>query len=234
MLDCGIHPGLSGENSLPFLTNEDLDDIDVCLITHFHLDHCAALPWLLKETTFKARRVGLAACACCCCCCVCGVGGRAHPRAGARGGAQRSHTRRARITHTHARARASHPPQGRIFMTHPTKAIFFNLVSDFAHLASQGGEAALYEREVRWAAAWPRPRVGTWRVVCFLFVSYGRGRRACVRAAVMAARRCWVGRGVWLHQPACPRVVQCVRIPHRVCVCHHLTATLRTWPRRWS
>jgi glyoxylase-like metal-dependent hydrolase (beta-lactamase superfamily II) len=58
MLDCGIHPGLSGENSLPFLTNEDLDDIDAALITHFHLDHCAALPWLLKETTFKVEGGG--------------------------------------------------------------------------------------------------------------------------------------------------------------------------------
>lgn len=55
MFDCGIHPGLSGENSLPFLTNEDLDDVDVALITHFHLDHCAALPFLLTHTTFKVR-----------------------------------------------------------------------------------------------------------------------------------------------------------------------------------
>jgi cleavage and polyadenylation specificity factor subunit 3 len=53
MFDCGIHPGLQGENSLPFLTNEDLDEIDVALITHFHLDHCAAVPYLLCHTTFK-------------------------------------------------------------------------------------------------------------------------------------------------------------------------------------
>jgi cleavage and polyadenylation specificity factor subunit 3 len=58
MFDCGIHPGLQGENSLPFLTNEDLDEIDVALITHFHLDHCAAVPYLLCHTTFKVRGVG--------------------------------------------------------------------------------------------------------------------------------------------------------------------------------
>ncbi|WIA30437.1 hypothetical protein OEZ86_000521 [Tetradesmus obliquus] len=86
MFDCGIHPGLQGENSLPFLTNEDLDEIHVALITHFHLDHCAAVPYLLCHTTFK----------------------------------------------------------GRIFMTHPTKAIFHTLVSDFANLS---GEDALFSKK---------------------------------------------------------------------------------------
>ncbi|KAF8069419.1 CPSF73-I [Scenedesmus sp. PABB004] len=88
MFDCGIHPGLSGANSLPFLTNEDLDEVDVALITHFHLDHCAAVPFLLAHTTFK----------------------------------------------------------GRIFMTHPTKAIFYTLVSDFAHLSAAGGEEPLFTK----------------------------------------------------------------------------------------
>ena len=54
MLDCGIHPGLHGASSLPYLTNEDLDEISVALITHFHLDHCAAVPYLIGHTTFKA------------------------------------------------------------------------------------------------------------------------------------------------------------------------------------
>lgn len=53
MMDCGIHPGLQGEDSLPFLTNEDLDTVNVALITHFHLDHCAAVPYLLSRTTFN-------------------------------------------------------------------------------------------------------------------------------------------------------------------------------------
>lgn len=56
MFDCGIHPGHTGVNSLPYLDgNEDIDisTVDVALITHFHLDHCAAVPYLLSKTSFK-------------------------------------------------------------------------------------------------------------------------------------------------------------------------------------
>jgi cleavage and polyadenylation specificity factor subunit 3 len=55
MLDCGIHPGYSGMASLPFFDEVDLDKVDVCLVTHFHLDHCAAVPYLLSRTNFKGR-----------------------------------------------------------------------------------------------------------------------------------------------------------------------------------
>jgi cleavage and polyadenylation specificity factor subunit 3 len=55
MFDCGIHPGFSGLASLPFLDEVDLDTIDVALITHFHLDHCAAVPYLIGKTNFKVR-----------------------------------------------------------------------------------------------------------------------------------------------------------------------------------
>ncbi len=58
MFDCGIHPGFTGLNSLPFLDLVDLDKVDVALITHFHLDHCAAVPYLLTKTKFKARTGG--------------------------------------------------------------------------------------------------------------------------------------------------------------------------------
>lgn len=57
MLDCGIHPGFSGLASLPFLDEVDLDTVDVALITHFHLDHCAAVPYLVGKTNFKGRLV---------------------------------------------------------------------------------------------------------------------------------------------------------------------------------
>lgn len=53
MFDCGIHPGYSGLGSLPFLDEVELDQIDVALITHFHLDHCAAVPYLIGKTNFK-------------------------------------------------------------------------------------------------------------------------------------------------------------------------------------
>lgn len=57
MLDCGIHPGYSGLASLPFLDEVDLDTVDVALITHFHLDHCAAVPYLVGRTNFKGRLI---------------------------------------------------------------------------------------------------------------------------------------------------------------------------------
>lgn len=55
MLDCGIHPGLAGIQALPFIDNIDANEIDLLLISHFHLDHCGALPWFLLKTSFKGR-----------------------------------------------------------------------------------------------------------------------------------------------------------------------------------
>ncbi|GLH01328.1 hypothetical protein R5R35_007001 [Gryllus longicercus] len=55
MLDCGIHPGLSGMDALPFVDLVEADEIDLLLISHFHLDHCGALPWFLLKTSFKGR-----------------------------------------------------------------------------------------------------------------------------------------------------------------------------------
>jgi cleavage and polyadenylation specificity factor subunit 3 len=88
MLDCGIHPGYAGLASLPFLEEVDLSEVDVMLITHFHLDHCAAIPYVVGKTNFR----------------------------------------------------------GRIFMTHPTKAIVHTLLKDFVKVSRGGGgpEAGLY------------------------------------------------------------------------------------------
>lgn len=55
LLDFGIHPGLSGMDALPFIDTIDVDEIDLLLISHFHLDHCGGLPWFLTKTTFKGR-----------------------------------------------------------------------------------------------------------------------------------------------------------------------------------
>ncbi|XP_046546070.1 LOW QUALITY PROTEIN: cleavage and polyadenylation specificity factor subunit 3-like [Haliotis rubra] len=55
MLDCGIHPGMNGYASLPFLDMVDVEEIDLLLISHFHLDHCGALPYFLEKTGFKGR-----------------------------------------------------------------------------------------------------------------------------------------------------------------------------------
>jgi len=55
MLDCGIHPGLSGMDALPFVDMIEADQVDLLLISHFHLDHAGALPWFLQKTTFKGK-----------------------------------------------------------------------------------------------------------------------------------------------------------------------------------
>eukprot|EP00796_Vickermania_ingenoplastis_P007370 gene7370-5186_t len=55
MLDCGNHPAKSGLDSLPFFDSIRGEDIDVVLVTHFHLDHCGALPYFCNQTTFKGR-----------------------------------------------------------------------------------------------------------------------------------------------------------------------------------
>lgn len=50
MLDCGIHPGRKGEELLPFFDRIPfpIDELDLILITHFHLDHAASLPYLMQ------------------------------------------------------------------------------------------------------------------------------------------------------------------------------------------
>jgi cleavage and polyadenylation specificity factor subunit 3 len=63
--------------------------VDVLLVTHFHLDHCAAVPFLLAHTPFK----------------------------------------------------------GRVFMTHPTKAIYNMLLVDFVKLNRGGGDDPLFTEQ---------------------------------------------------------------------------------------
>lgn len=55
MFDCGIHPGFSGIASLPYLDEVDLSEVDALFVTHFHLDHCAAVPFLVGRTDFRGR-----------------------------------------------------------------------------------------------------------------------------------------------------------------------------------
>lgn len=42
-------------NGLPFLDRVEPEQIDVLLITHFHLDHAASLPYLTERTSFRGR-----------------------------------------------------------------------------------------------------------------------------------------------------------------------------------
>lgn len=53
MLDCGMHMGYNDERRFPdfsFITNEGpiTSHIDCVIISHFHLDHCGALPYLTE------------------------------------------------------------------------------------------------------------------------------------------------------------------------------------------
>ena len=78
MFDCGVHPAHTGLASLPFFDEIDPATIDLVLITHFHLDHAAALPYFMEKTTF----------------------------------------------------------QGKVYMTHPTKAIYKWMLSDFVRVTN--------------------------------------------------------------------------------------------------
>ncbi|OQN96030.1 hypothetical protein B0A48_18021 [Cryoendolithus antarcticus] len=55
MLDAGIHPAFDGLAALPFYDEFDLGTVDVLLVTHFHMDHAASLPYVLAKTPFKGR-----------------------------------------------------------------------------------------------------------------------------------------------------------------------------------
>lgn len=55
LFDSGIHLAHSGIAGLPFFDEIDPSIIDVLLVTHFHLDHAASLPYLLFKTNFKGR-----------------------------------------------------------------------------------------------------------------------------------------------------------------------------------
>ncbi|KDR80406.1 hypothetical protein GALMADRAFT_242826 [Galerina marginata CBS 339.88] len=51
--DAGIHPAYSGMASLPFIDYLDWSTVDALLITHFHLDHAAALTYITEKTNFR-------------------------------------------------------------------------------------------------------------------------------------------------------------------------------------
>ena len=55
MFDCGVPPGSAGLAALPYFDEVDLSTVDAMLITHFHLDHCAAVPFVVGRTNFKGR-----------------------------------------------------------------------------------------------------------------------------------------------------------------------------------
>ncbi|CAI0375341.1 unnamed protein product [Linum tenue] len=89
LFDCGIHPAYSGMSALPYFDEIDPSTIDVLLITHFHLDHAASLPYFLEKTTFR----------------------------------------------------------GKVFMTHPTKAIYKLLLTDYVKVSKVSIEDMLFDEQ---------------------------------------------------------------------------------------
>ena len=55
MFDCGAHPAYTGLDALPFFDEIDPSSVDLCLVTHFHMDHCGAVPYLTEKTNFRGR-----------------------------------------------------------------------------------------------------------------------------------------------------------------------------------
>ncbi|CAI6336437.1 unnamed protein product [Periconia digitata] len=55
MLDAGMHPAHEGLAAMPFYDEFDLSTVDLLLISHFHVDHAASLPYVLAKTNFKGR-----------------------------------------------------------------------------------------------------------------------------------------------------------------------------------
>ncbi|KZT10629.1 uncharacterized protein LAESUDRAFT_741096 [Laetiporus sulphureus 93-53] len=84
--DAGVHPAYSGIASLPFIDELDWSTVDVVLITHFHLDHAAALTYITEKTNFKDGK-------------------------------------------------------GKIYMTHPTKALHKFMMQDFVRMSSSTSDA---------------------------------------------------------------------------------------------
>lgn len=55
MFDCGIHPAHSGMSTLPYFDNINPAEVDLLLITHFHLDHSGSVPYFMNRTEFKGK-----------------------------------------------------------------------------------------------------------------------------------------------------------------------------------
>lgn len=96
--DTGVHPAFTGIAALPFIDELDWSTVDVILITHFHLDHAAALTYIMEKTNFRDGH-------------------------------------------------------GKVYMTHPTKAVYRFLMSDFVRISNAGNDDNLFD-ENEMLASW--------------------------------------------------------------------------------
>ncbi|KAG6877278.1 endoribonuclease ysh1 [Termitomyces sp. T32_za158] len=96
--DAGIHPAYSGMASLPFIDELDWSTVDAILITHFHLDHAAALTYITEKTNFKDGK-------------------------------------------------------GKVYMTHPTKAVHKFMMQDYVRMGSSSSDALFTPLEMTMSLA---------------------------------------------------------------------------------
>lgn len=56
LFDAGVHPAYTGLACLPYFDMiDDPSKIDVLLVTHFHLDHCASVPYFTEKVRSTHR-----------------------------------------------------------------------------------------------------------------------------------------------------------------------------------
>ena len=55
MLDAGLHPGQPGVDGLPYFDVINPEEIELLLVTHCHVDHCAGLPYFVEKTKFNGK-----------------------------------------------------------------------------------------------------------------------------------------------------------------------------------
>ncbi|KAJ3519386.1 hypothetical protein NM688_g9307 [Phlebia brevispora] len=96
--DAGVHPAYSGIASLPFIDELDWSTVDVILVTHFHLDHAAALTYIMEKTNFKDGK-------------------------------------------------------GKVYMTHPTKALHKFMMQDFVRMSSSTSDALFSPQDLSMSLA---------------------------------------------------------------------------------
>ncbi|EPQ57057.1 hypothetical protein GLOTRDRAFT_73592 [Gloeophyllum trabeum ATCC 11539] len=96
--DAGVHLAYSGMASLPFVDELDWSTVDALLITHFHMDHAAALTYIMEKTNFRDGK-------------------------------------------------------GKVYMTHPTKAVHKFMMQDFVRMSSTSSDALFSPMDVTMSLA---------------------------------------------------------------------------------
>ncbi|KAG6885161.1 endoribonuclease ysh1 [Termitomyces sp. T159_Od127] len=98
LLGAGQEVAYSGMASLPFIDELDWSTVDAILITHFHLDHAAALTYITEKTNFKDGK-------------------------------------------------------GKVYMTHPTKAVHKFMMQDYVRMGSSSSDALFTPLEMTMSLA---------------------------------------------------------------------------------